>query len=73
MRVAPGLLSGGQDPECDIVELSVANVRAMLRAALPLPNLAADRAVALVIEHLINRTRSRRSRRKCQPYTGHDP
>jgi SRSO17 transposase len=53
--------------------LSVANVRAMLRAAMPLPDLTADRAAALVVEHLVNRTRSRRSRRKRQPYTGHDP
>jgi SRSO17 transposase len=53
--------------------LSVANVRAMLRAAMPLPNLTADRAAALVVEHLVNRTRSRRSRRKRQRYTGHDP
>jgi SRSO17 transposase len=54
-------------------ELSVANVRAMLRAAMPLPDLTADRAAALVVEHLVNRTRSRRSRRKRQPYLGHDP
>jgi SRSO17 transposase len=53
--------------------LSVANVRAMLRAALPLPDLTADRAAALVVEHLVNRTRSRRSRRKRQLHTGHDP
>ena len=54
-------------------DLSVANVRAMLRAAMPLPDLTADRAAALVVEHLVNRTRSRKSRRKRQPYTGHDP
>jgi hypothetical protein len=54
-------------------ELSVANVRALLRAALPLPDLTADRAAALVVEHLLNRTRSRRSRRQRQPYAGHDP
>jgi SRSO17 transposase len=53
--------------------LSVANLRAMLRAAMPLPDLTADRAAALVVEHLVNRTRSRRSRRKRQPYSGHDP
>ena len=53
--------------------LSVANVRAMLRAAMPLPDLTAERAAALVVEHLVNRTRSRRSRRKRQPYAGHDP
>ena len=54
-------------------DLSVANVRAMLRAAMPLPDLTADRAAALVVEHLVNRARSRRSRRKRQPYIGHDP
>jgi SRSO17 transposase len=53
--------------------LSVANVRAMLRAAMPLPDLTADRAVALVVEHLVNRTRSRKSRRRRQRYSGHDP
>jgi SRSO17 transposase len=46
--------------------LSVANVRAMLRAALPLPDLTPGRAAALVVEHLLNRTRSRRSRLKRQ-------
>ena len=45
----------------------------MLRAAMPLPDLTADRAATLVVEHLVNRTRSRRSRRKRQPYPGHDP
>ena len=54
-------------------DLSVANVRTMLRAAMPLPDVTHDRAAALVVEHLVNRTRSRRSRRKRQPYTGHDP
>ncbi|HEY6415395.1 MAG TPA: hypothetical protein VIX41_04130, partial [Acidimicrobiales bacterium] len=54
-------------------DLSVANVRTMLRAALPLPDLTADRAAALVVEHLVNRTRSRRSRRKRQLHAGHDP
>jgi hypothetical protein len=52
-------------------DLSVANVRSMLRAALPLPDLTADRAAALVVEHLVNRTRSRRSRRKRQLHAGH--
>ena len=44
-----------------------------LRAALPLPDLTAERAAALVVEHLVNRTRSRRSRRRRQLHTGHDP
>jgi SRSO17 transposase len=54
-------------------DLSVANVRAMLRAAVPLPDLTADRAAALVVEHLVNRTRSRRSRRQRQPHTARGP
>lgn len=42
--------------------LSVANVRALLRAALPLPTLSPLAAASLIVEHLDNRTRSRRSR-----------
>jgi len=42
--------------------LSVANVRELLRAAMPLPQLSTQEATALVVEHLVNRTRSRRSR-----------
>ena len=42
--------------------LSVANVRALLRAAMPLPQLSPADAAALVVKHLDNRTRSRTSR-----------
>ena len=42
--------------------LSMANIRDLLRAAMPLPQLSPDDAIALVIKHLDNRTRSRRSR-----------
>jgi SRSO17 transposase len=42
--------------------LSVANVRELLRAALPLPQLTAQQAALLVVKHLDNRTRSRKSR-----------
>jgi SRSO17 transposase len=42
--------------------LSVSNVRELLRAAMPLPQLSPQDATALVIEHLVNRTRSRKSR-----------
>jgi len=42
--------------------LSVANVRALLRAALPLPTLSPLAAASLVVEHLDNRTRSLKSR-----------
>lgn len=44
--------------------LSVANVRDLLRAAMPLPHLSAEQAARLVVQHLDNRTRSRRSRLK---------
>jgi SRSO17 transposase len=42
--------------------LSMANVRAMLRAAMPLPDLTPEKATQLVVKHLVNRTRSRKSR-----------
>jgi hypothetical protein len=44
--------------------LSVANVRSMLRATLPLPQLSSQQAALLVVKHLDNRTRSRSSRLK---------
>lgn len=43
-------------------KLSVANVRELLRASLPLPQLSPEEAANLVVNHLINRTRSRKSR-----------
>ncbi len=46
--------------------LSVANVRTMLCAAMPLPQLTPIQAAVLVIEHLDNRTRSRKSRLNSQ-------
>ncbi len=46
--------------------LSVANVRTLLCAAMPLPQLAPGQAAELVIEHLDNRTRSRKSRLNSQ-------
>jgi SRSO17 transposase len=61
----------GADPELlehyeiDVLPaLSMANVREMLRAALPLPTLSTEQAAELVLEHLDNRLRSRRSRLK---------
>lgn len=42
--------------------LSVANVRELLRATMPLPQLSPQQAAELVIKHLDNRTRSRKSR-----------
>ena len=42
--------------------LSIGNVRELLRAAMPLPQLTSQDAAELVVEHLVNRTRSRKSR-----------
>jgi len=54
-----------QDYEMDqLPALSVANVRELLRAAMPLPHLSPEQAALLVVKHLDNRTRSRRSRLK---------
>ena len=43
-------------------QLSVGNVRELLRAAMPFPQLSPDEAAQLVVTHLVNRTRSRKSR-----------
>ncbi len=54
-----------EDYETDILPtLSMSNVRDMLRAALPLKQLSPLDTAHLVIKHLDNRTRSRRSRLK---------
>jgi hypothetical protein len=45
-------------------DLSMSNVREMLRATLPLRQLSPLEAAALVVQHLDNRTRSRRSHLK---------
>ena len=44
--------------------LSMANVRELLRAVLPLPQLSTEEAALLVVEHLDRRVRSRKSRLK---------
>jgi SRSO17 transposase len=46
--------------------LSVANVRALLQAVLPLPQLSPEQARRLVVKHLVDRSRSTRSRLKAQ-------
>ncbi len=43
-------------------QLSVANVRTLLRATMPLPQLSLTQAAQLVVKHLDNRARSRKSR-----------
>jgi SRSO17 transposase len=49
--------------EVDVLpQLSVSNVRELLRAAMPLPQLSPQEAAQLVTTHLVNRTRSRKSR-----------
>jgi SRSO17 transposase len=48
-------------------KISVANVRTLLRAAMPLPQLSPAQAIELVAKHLDNRTRSRKSRLKTKP------
>ncbi len=49
--------------ETDVLPaLSVANVRELLRATMPLPQLSPQQAAELVLKHLDNRTRSRKSR-----------
>lgn len=53
--------------EVDVLPLlSISNMRELLRAALPLPQLSPEEAGNLVVEHLVNRTRSRRSRLRKQ-------
>ncbi len=47
--------------------LSMANVRTMLLAAMPLPQLSSQEAAYLVVKHLDNRTRSRKSRLRSGP------
>jgi SRSO17 transposase len=46
--------------------LSMANVRELLRAVMPLPTLSVAEATQLVVTHLVNRTASTRSRLKAQ-------
>ena len=46
--------------------LSMANVRELLKAVLPLRQLSPEEATRLVIKHLVNRSRSTRSRLKAQ-------
>lgn len=45
-------------------QLSIGNVRELLRAAMPLPQLSPQQAAHLVTTYLVNRTRSRKSRLK---------
>ncbi|MCL0065051.1 hypothetical protein M1N84_04080, partial [Dehalococcoidia bacterium] len=69
----------GRDPqlarqlEVEILpDLSVANVRELLRAALPLNQFSLEEATGLVVKHLFHRACSTRSRLKAQ-YRAHEP
>jgi SRSO17 transposase len=54
-----------QELEVDLLPaLSVANVRELLRAVMPLPQLSREQAAEQVVKHLVNRARSRKSRVK---------
>jgi len=56
-----------QELELDTLPaLSVANVCELLIASMPLPDLSPDQATQLVVKHLVNRSRSTRSRHKSQ-------
>ena len=46
--------------------LSVANVRELLQAVMPLPQFSPEQAARLVAKHLVNRSRSTRSRLQAQ-------
>ncbi len=59
------LLPGQFDTDV-LPALSVANVRTLLRATMPLRQLTPEESVSLVIEHLVNRTRSRKSSLRSQ-------
>lgn len=53
--------------EVDVLpNLSMANIREMLRAVLPLQTLSLDQAIGLVIQHLVNRSRSTKCRLRVQ-------
>jgi hypothetical protein len=46
--------------------LSVANVRELLQAVLPLQQLSPEQAIQVVVQHLVHRSRSTASRRRSQ-------
>lgn len=56
-----------QQLELDMLPaLSVANVRELLQATMPLPQLSPEQATRLVVKHLVNRSRSTQSRLRAQ-------
>ena len=62
-----------QEMEVEVLpSLSTANVREMLKAALPIPQLTPEEATQLVVRHLVNRARSTSSRLQAQNHRGFD-
>jgi len=56
-----------QQMELEVLpSLSVANVRELLQAVMPLPQLSQEQATRLVVKHLLKRSRSTRCRMKAQ-------
>jgi SRSO17 transposase len=51
-----------------IPDLSLSNVKELLRVAFPLPNLSKKQAAQLVLEHLLRRTSATQSRQKKKKY-----
>ena len=65
--------TSGRDPDLArqlavevLPALSTANVRELLKAVLPVPQLTPQQATERVITHLVHRARSTRSRLRCQ-------
>jgi len=56
----------------ELPALSTANIRELLRAVMPLPQLTVQGATRLVVERLVNRARSRKSRMKAMGHK-HSP
>jgi hypothetical protein len=68
-KVSPGglLVKCGTPMAVEVLPaLSTANVRELLKAVLPLPQLTPEQATQRVITHLVNRARSTSSRLKSQ-------
>lgn len=57
----------------ELPALSMANIRELLRAVMPLPQLTIDYATELVVEHLVNRVRARKSRMKTSSHKRSPP
>lgn len=56
----------------ELPALSTANIRELLRAVMPLPQLSVEGATKLVVDRLVNRARSRKSRMKAMGHK-HSP